>query len=111
MLFHKLFARKVLSMSESIAQHIQQGIPQELPAMPPEEPGISHAPPRQQVLTRAERELAIKNALRYFPPEHHATLAPEFAEELRVWGRIYMRRFRPSDPMHARPISAYPARS
>ncbi len=78
--------------------------------MPPEAPGISHAPARPQVLDRRDRELALANALRYFPAEWHGRLAPEFARELAVDGRIYMRRFRPSYEMKARPIGEYPAR-
>lgn len=90
---------------------LRQGIPTELPPMPPEEPGISHAPARPSVLSPAERRLALQNALRYFPQAWHATLAPEFAQELARDGRIYMRRFRPAYPMYARPLSAYPART
>src|SRR5665811_1793323 len=52
-----------------------------------------------------------QNALRYFKPEHHAQLAPEFLEELRQYGRIYMYRFRPDYEMKARPLNDYPHRS
>ncbi len=97
-------------MSDAFRQQIEAGIPDTLPEMPPDEPGVSHAPPRRQVLTAAERRLALRNALRYFPDKHHAALAPEFAAELAKDGRIYMRRFRPRYPMHARPITDYPAR-
>ncbi|HUU01118.1 MAG TPA: urocanate hydratase [Myxococcota bacterium] len=97
-------------MSESFADQIRQGIPAEIPPMPPEEAGISHAPPRRQVLDAAGRELALGNALRYFDPRHHERLAPEFAQELTHDGRIYMRRFRPAYRMYARPIDEYPAR-
>ena len=55
--------------------------------------------------------LALKNALRYFPAKFHAELAPEFAQELKDYGRIYMYRFRPSYDMYARPIDEYPCRS
>ena len=74
---------------------------------------VSHAPRRiiEGVLSEKEKQLALKNALRYFPAEQHAELAPEFAEELERYGRIYMYRLRPDYPMHARPISDYPARS
>jgi urocanate hydratase len=98
-------------MALSFQEQILQGIPEELPEMPSEEEGISHAPRRRQVLTPAEKVLAIQNALRYFPPKHHAHLALEFAKELDQDGRVYMRRFRPAYPMRARPISEYPARS
>jgi len=97
-------------MSISFAEQIRIGIPDELPPMPPEEPGISHAPARLRVLSPDEEALALQNALRYFSPRLHARLAPEFAAELRRDGRIYMRRYRPAYPMRARPISEYPAR-
>ena len=89
---------------------LKRGIPDEIPAVPPEEPGISHAPARPLNLTAAERALALRNALRYFPDRLHAKLAPEFAHELQRDGRIYMRRYRPTYAMHARPIGNYPAR-
>ncbi len=95
----------------TFADAVRQGIPTSIPDMPPEEPGISHAPARPQVLDRAGRELALRNALRYFPAEWHSTLAPEFARELATDGRIYMRRFRPHYEMKARPVSEYPART
>ncbi len=92
------------------AQAIAQGIPASLPTTPAEEDGISHAPRRPDVLSRAEKVLALKNALRYLPTEWHAELAPELAKELEQDGRIYLRRLRPHYPMKARPIDAYPAR-
>ncbi|CAN7983375.1 unnamed protein product, partial [Ixodes pacificus] len=55
-------------------------------------------------------QVALKNALRYFPAHVHAVLAPEFAEELSTYGHIYMYRFLPSIPMRAYPISEYPAK-
>jgi urocanate hydratase len=94
------------------ARRIAAGIPDDLPVMPADDPGVSHAPPRPAVLTVDERRLAIRNALRYVPRRLHARLAPEFAQELREAGRIYMRRYRPADvPMRAHPIDWYPARS
>jgi urocanate hydratase len=94
-------------------QQILEGIPAQLPAPRPLDPTVSHAPERvlTGVLTDSERVLAIKNALRYFKPEQHAVLAPEFAAELQQYGRIYMYRFMPDYAMHARPIDAYPAKS
>ncbi|MBW2458727.1 MAG: urocanate hydratase, partial [Deltaproteobacteria bacterium] len=97
-------------MSDDFTETVAAGIPDELPEMPTEAPGINHAPPRRQVLSPAERRLALRNALRYFPPKHHRALAPELANELATDGRIYMRRFRPHYPMHARPIEQYPAK-
>ncbi|MBP1611731.1 MAG: urocanate hydratase [Acidobacteria bacterium] len=90
---------------------VRQGIPPALPDLPPDEPGVDHAPPRRPDLSASERALALANALRYVPRAWHAALAPEFAEELRTAGHITMRRFRPHYPMHARPIDDYPARS
>ena len=94
----------------SFAEQLAAGIPSTLPPMPPDEPGISHAPRRPDVLNGAEKLTAVRNALRYFPASMHAELAPEFARELAVDGRIYMRRFRPTYAMHARPVHEYPAR-
>ncbi len=90
---------------------ILAGIPSQLPPVPENDPTVSHAPKRKAILTQLEKRLALQNALRYFPPAQHATLAPEFAEELAQYGRIYMYRFRPRYAMHARPISDYPCQS
>lgn len=94
-------------------QAILEGIPSELPQHPGYDPQVSHAPTRvlEGVLSAKEKKLALRNALRYFEPRHHAVLAPEFARELEVYGRIYMHRFRPTYAMHARPIEDYPAKS
>lgn len=92
-------------------EQILQGIPEELPAPRVYEPDVNHAPRRKDILNAAEKKLAIRNALRYFPPQHHAVLAPEFYQELLQYGRIYMHRFRPHYAMHARPIHEYPHRS
>jgi len=91
-------------------QAISQGIPSELPPPQPYDQAVNHAPVRKDILTPAEKTLAVRNALRYFDKKHHAVLAPEFAEELKKYGRIYMYRFRPSYPMFARPVSEYPAK-
>ena len=61
------------------------------------------------VLDETEKRLAIKNALRYFPPEWHEELASDFLDELEQFGHIYMHRFRPNYPMFARHISDYGA--
>ncbi len=82
-----------------------------LPEPKPIDNSVSHAPVRKDILTVEEKKLALHNALRYFDPVHHKTLAPEFAEELRKYGRIYMYRFRPDYEMYARPIEEYPAKS
>ncbi|MCK4854312.1 MAG: urocanate hydratase, partial [Bacteroidales bacterium] len=87
------------------------GIPDILPGSQAYDEHVSHAPVRKEILTTAEKKLAVKNALRYFDPKLHVVLAPEFAAELKKYGRIYMYRFRPEYEMHARPIEDYPARS
>ena len=96
---------------EEFAKEIRAGIPQTLPELQPYDTTINHAPKRKDILNKEEKRLALRNALRYFPKEMHAALAPEFAEELRKYGRIYMYRFRPTYDMHARPIDEYPHRS
>lgn len=90
---------------------IRAGIPDTLPAPKPYDKTINHAPKRKDILTNEEKVLALKNALRYFPTKHHKTLAKEFMEELKRYGRIYMYRYRPDYEMKARPIEEYPARS
>ena len=90
---------------------IRQGIPDELPVPKPYDQSVSHAPNRAMTLTPNEKKLALENALRYFDKKHHTILAPEFAQELKDFGRIYMYRFRPDYVMKARPISDYPART
>ena len=96
---------------QAIQYQIKTGIPAALPEYHGRDTSIQHAPVRNiQHLTTAERRLALQNALRYFPPQHHEILAAEFAMELEVYGRIYMYRFRPAYNMQARPIEHYPAR-
>lgn len=92
-------------------EEILQGIPSELPTPKPFDNQINHAPKRKEILSQEEKNLALKNALRYFEPKHHKTLIPEFKEELETYGRIYMYRFRPNYKMYAHPIEEYPAKS
>jgi len=92
-------------------EEILAGIPARLPEAKPYDTEINHAPKRKDILKPEEKVLALKNALRYFPKELHEALAPEFAAELKEYGRIYMYRYRPSYQMYARPIDEYPARS
>ena len=91
-------------------EQIQQGIPSLLPKPKAYESAINHAPKRKDILSPEEKKLALRNALRYFEPKHHAELIQEFAEELDTYGRIYMYRFRPDYKMYARPISEYPGK-
>jgi urocanate hydratase len=94
----------------SFKDQIIQGIPNELPHIKTHDASISHAPKRKDILSKDEKKLAVRNALRYFRPKHHEILAPEFYDELNTFGRIYMYRFRPDYEMFARPISEYPAK-
>ena len=90
---------------------VLQGIPLELPKPKPFDTTISHAPVRKDILNEREKKLALRNALRYFDPKHHKVLAPEFADELKKYGRIYMYRFRPDYKISARKIDDYPHKS
>ena len=92
--------------------YLSQGLPSELPPHPGLDPNVDHAPKRINVLDSKQKQLAVRNALRYFDSKFHAELAPEFAQELDKYGRIYMLRFRPVvEPMRAYPIETYPAKS
>ena len=92
-------------------QQILQGIPSELPKKKEYDKNINHAPLRKDILTTEEKKLALRNALRYFPKDQHNILGPEFAEELKEYGRIYMFRFRPDYAIHARHINDFPHKS
>ncbi len=96
---------------EEFQKVVLQGIPKELPSPKPYDPEISHAPKRKEILTIIEKKLAVKNALRYFDKKHHEVLAKEFAEELEMYGRIYMYRFRPDYKIYSRSIDDFPAKS
>ena len=91
-------------------EQIELGISDKLPIQRAYDISVNHAPKRKEILSKAETELALRNALRYFDKKHHELLLPEFAEELKKYGRIYMHRFRPMYEMYARPISDYPGR-
>ncbi|MCL6220644.1 urocanate hydratase [Zunongwangia pacifica] len=92
-------------------EQLLQGIPNELPEPKPLDPEVNHAPKRKAILNPEEQKLALQNALRYFKPEHHKTLLPEFKQELEDFGRIYMHRFKPDYKIYARPIEEYPGNS
>ena len=101
------------SMASPLAS-LAHGIP--LDPMPPaveaRDPSVPHAPAFQVKLNEHEFSLALRNALRYFPVATHAVLAPEFAQELRNYGHIFMYRFRPTEyEMKAHPLSDYPAKT
>lgn len=90
---------------------ILEGIPAQIPQAKAYDKSVNHAPKRKDILTLQEKRLALKNALRYFPKEQHAALAPEFAKELEEYGRIYMYRYRPSYKITARSIYDFPHKS
>ena len=92
-------------------EQIKQGIPSVLPPKKIVNENVSHAPKRKEILSDDEKKLALKNALRYFEPQHHAELIPEFKDELEQYGRIYMYRFKPDYDIYARPITDYPGNS
>ena len=96
---------------EEFRKDILAGIPDELPEMPDIKEDVNRAPVRKDILSAEEKKLALKNALRYFPEKFHAKLAPEFAEELEKYGRIYMYRFRPKYELSARKIDDFPHNS
>jgi len=92
-------------------EQIQQGIPSELPIVKSFDTAINRAPKRKEILSKEEKELAIRNSLRYFDPKHHPVLAKEFSDELKEYGRIYMHRFHPDYELFARPVAEYPGKS
>lgn len=97
--------------AQQFQEAILAGIPDTLPAPRPYDRSVNHAPKRKDILSAEEKKLAIRNALRYFDPKHHAELSKEFAEELKTFGRIYMYRLRPDYQIYARPIHEYPHKS
>ena len=78
-----------------------------LPEYPSFDPAYRRAPRREANLSQADKELAIRNALRYIPQQHHAQMALEFAQELEQTGRIYGYRFRPEGKLYGKPIDEY----
>ena len=90
---------------------ILTGIPNELPEHPGINSSVSHPPCRPDVLSKIEKKLAVKNALRYFDKRHHKILAPEFADELKKYGRIYMYRYRPQYEITSKSIKEFPHKS
>ena len=96
---------------DSFQQELSQGIPSQLPDKKSYPKGANRAPKRKDILSKEEKKLSLRNALRYFPDNWHSELSKEFLEELKAYGRIYMYRFKPKYKMYARPIEQYPAKS
>ncbi|MBN1971522.1 MAG: urocanate hydratase [Candidatus Delongbacteria bacterium] len=96
---------------EEFKNEILAGIPDPLPALKAYDTNINHAPKRKDILTKQEKKLAVKNALRYFDKKHHEILAKEFYEELNTYGRIYMYRLMPEYKITARSIDEFPHKS
>jgi urocanate hydratase len=97
--------------ADDFKKQVAEGIPEVLPVPKPYDHNINHAPKRKDILNAAEKKLALKNALRYFPASQHRVLSREFAAELRERGRIYMYRFRPDYEIKARNLNDFPHRS
>ena len=97
---------------DAMKTFLGEGIPKSVPEHPGVSADVDHAPKRRQILTKKEKRLALKNALRYFPKDQHRMLATEFAEELDEYGRIWMMRYRPTEyEIKSYPIDSYPAKS
>jgi urocanate hydratase len=79
----------------------------ELPEPKEFKAGIRRAPDRGCTLNAHDTKVALANALRYVPAEHHEIVAPEFLEELETRGRIYGYRYRPAGEITGRPIDTY----
>ncbi|AWX44975.1 Urocanate hydratase [Flagellimonas maritima] len=102
---------KAIEMTTDFQKQLLQGIPEELPSKKTYSKAGNPAPKRKDILSKQEKKLAVQNALRYFPKTWHRELAAEFANELIMYGRIYMHRFKPEYQLYARPISEYPAKT
>ena len=100
-----------MEKQKNIKEQIIQGIPKTLPPKRPYPKSGNPAPKRKDILSKEEKKLAIRNALRYFPKTWHKELSIEFAWELGEFGRIYMHRFKPEYSMYARPIEDYPSKT
>ncbi|PID91552.1 MAG: urocanate hydratase [Bacteroidetes bacterium] len=97
--------------SKAFKEAILEGIPDQLPALRPLDTTLNHAPKRRDILTLEEKKLAVRNALRYIPVQHHPAMSKEFFRELEETGRIYMYRYRPDYVIGARCLDDFPHRS
>lgn len=96
-----------MEMNQRVDEAMTIKLDYALPEYPTFEQGIRRAPKREAHLSEHDKELAIRNALRYIHPDHHAQMAKEFAQELETRGRIYGYRFRPQGALHGKPIDEY----
>ena len=97
---------------DAMRAFVTEGIPNSIPEHPGISAQVDHAPKRRQILTKKEKRLALKNALRYFPEKQHSFLASEFAKELDDYGRIWMMRYRPTQyEIKSYPLDSYPTKS
>jgi urocanate hydratase len=113
----KIKAKKLMETSvpqkedlDLFRKEISEGIPDIIPDKREYQNSTNHTPNRKQILSKDEKKLALKNALRYFPMAQHQELAKEFMDELNIYGRIYMYRLRPEFKIYARDINHYPAK-
>ena len=96
----------------AMREFLAEGIPESIPQHPGISDEVDHAPKRRQILSKNEKKLALKNALRYFPENQHEELANEFASELEEYGRIWMMRYRPTQyQIKSYPLDTYPTKS
>ena len=93
--------------NKAIGQAMTIKLDNKLPEKKTFQEGIRRAPDRGFRLTKEQTKIALKNALRYVPEELHETLAPEFMEELKTYGRIYAYRYRPEGRIYGKPIDEY----
>ena len=100
-----------MQLDSDFKNSILEGIPNKIPESKRFDNNINRAPIRKKILNSEEKELALKNALRYFPKSMHEQLASEFLEELHKYGRIYMYRFKPKYEIKARHINDFPYKS
>ncbi len=96
-----------MTMNESVKSAMKIKLDEKLPPYPPFDESKRRAPDRGFRLTKEQTRVALKNALRYVPQELHETLAPEFMEELKSYGRIYAYRYRPEGRIYGKPIDEY----
>lgn len=94
-------------MSYNVAEAMTVKLDNVLPEYPKFEDCYRRAPKREAKLSQSDIELALKNALRYIPVEHHEKMAEEFLDELMTHGRIYGYRFRPEGRLYGKSIDEY----